>query len=186
MEEIKEGYVRVSSILAQWNHLAHVNPSVLANKCRIGTNVHEKIAAETEGIYVGLQEDEQGYFESWQVWQEEVKKDMNFIKIETRLYCDKLKITGCVDAFVNTNQKKDELYLIDYKTSASVNKKMWALQASFYHYLAVVNGYKIHTKSMFVHLKKDGKKAKVHPFECDAKLFAISMCAFRTYQYLNG
>lgn len=186
MEEIKEGYTRVSSILGQWNHFAHINPEVLANKCRIGTNVHEKICAETEGIYINLQDDEKGYFESWEVWKEEIKEDMDFLDTETRFYCDELKITGCVDALVSITAKGDKLYLIDYKTSASPNKKMWALQASFYHYLANVNGYNMSTNALFVHLKKDGKKAKVYHFECDESLFNVALGALHSYRYLNG
>ena len=178
METIKEGYTRVSTILAQWNHLAHIDKDVLANKCRIGTNVHAKIAAETDGIFLELQPDEVGYFESWKKWKEEAEMEME--KTEARLYTEEFKITGCVDGFTKGD------ILLDYKTSASANKKMWALQASMYHYLAEISGWQPNTDFLFIHLKKDGKKAKEIWVECTHTLRSVWMSAIETYRYFNG
>lgn len=183
MEKIQEGYTRVSSILAQWNHLAHINPKVLENKCRIGTNVHEKISSSIEGIYIELQSDEEGYFESWEKWEEELQ--IVFVETEKRFYCDLLKITGCVDAIIHPSSDESTLHIVDYKTSYSVNEKMWALQASFYHYLANKCLGEISTEVWFVHLQRDGKKAKSHVFHCENKLFEVCLSALMTYRYLN-
>jgi len=183
MEEIKEGYTRVSSILGQWNHLAHIDKDVLANKCRIGTNVHAKIGAEIDGIFLDLEADEEGYFESWNKWQKEERLDYSQMMTEERFYCDELKITGCVDAI---RIEEERGTLLDYKTSATPNKRMWALQAAFYHYLVKKSGKKIEDEVWFIHLKKDGKVAKVYNFEITPKLWEVCASALHSYRYFNG
>lgn len=183
MQQMKDGYTRVSEIIGQWNHLAHIDPQILANKCRIGSEVHEKIAAETEGIFIDTEEDTKGYLQSWNKWKEEHEKKGCYFEIEKRLYCDHLKITGCVDALVKTG---DMLTVIDYKTSASANKKMWALQASFYHYLAVQNHYDVTDVVEFIHLKKDGSMAKTVVIHCTEELWLTAKAALLTYRYFKG
>lgn len=180
--EIKEGYTRVSSILGQWNHLAHINKDVLANKCRIGSNVHAKIAAEMDGIFLQLESDEEGYFQSWEKWWIEEDLDPFLRFTEERFYCDELMITGCVDAiFVDPEGG----CIVDYKTSASVNKKMWALQAAFYHYLARKIHPHIKNEVWFVQLKKDGKPGKTYKFEITHDLWVSCLSALTTYRYFN-
>ncbi len=183
MENIKEGYTRVSTILGQWNSFAHIDPDVLSNKCRIGINVHAKISAESDGIFLELQEDEEGYFESWKKWWDKEKIASKAVFNEQRFYCDKLKITGCVDCLL---QEEDDLLIIDYKTSASANKKMWAMQAAFYHYLAKNEGHKMFNQVWFLRLKKDGKKATLYKFEMTDELWDTCLAALNTYSYFNA
>lgn len=183
MEEIKEGYTRVSEILSQWNQYAHIDPDVLANKCRIGSEVHEKIAAEVEGIYIETGEDCKGYIGSWIKWGEKYKDAVSYLDTEKRFYCDELKITGAVDAVIEAGELT---VILDYKTSAQAHKKTWALQASFYHYLATKNGVEMDPYVWFVHLKKDGKKAKNVEVHCTEELWEVAKSALHTYRYFNG
>ena len=183
MENIKEGYTRVSTILGQWNSFAHINPDVLANKCRIGTNVHAKIAAECEGIFIDLEPDEEGYFESWERWWEKEELSSKLLKTEQRFYCDDLMITGCVDALVAVDS---HLIIVDYKTSASANKKMWALQAAFYHYLVKSPYTNLKNEVWFPRLKKEGKKATHYKFEITDELWETCLSALKTYRYFNA
>lgn len=183
MEEIKEGYTRVSQIIGQWNQYSHINPQVLANKCRIGTEVHEKIAAEVQGIFLDTNEDCEGYIESWIKWREDFPKPLHYAETEKRLYCDELMITGAVDAIIEAG---DLRVILDYKTSATPNKKTWALQAAFYHYL--VNKEREGETDpyvWFVHLKKDGKKAKNIEIHCTEELWEAAKSALHTYRYFN-
>ena len=55
--EIKEGYTRVSEILGKRSDFSMIDPQVLANKCRIGTNVHERINLEIQGIFMDSEDD---------------------------------------------------------------------------------------------------------------------------------
>lgn len=181
--EIKEEYTRVSKILNQWNQLAHIDPKVLSNKCRIGTNVHEKINAELQGIFLDLREDEKNYFHSWEKWWKESEMSSNLVCTEKRFYCDSLKITGCVDALV---KGKNGMHVVDYKTSHSVNKKIWPLQGAFYRHLASLSGDKISPDVWFVKLAKDGKKGRVYHFEIDDYIWDVCQSALETFRYLNG
>lgn len=181
MEEIKKGYTRVSQIIGQWNQYSHIDPHVLANKCRIGTEVHEKITAEIEGIFLEIGEDGKGYVESWMEWKESHSSTLNYLETEKRFYCHDLKITGAVDAVVEIG---DLLVIVDYKTSATANKKIWALQASFYHYL-VNKEMQTDPYVWFVHLKKDGKKARNVEIHCTEDLWEVAKSAFHTYRYFN-
>lgn len=178
-----EGYTRVSSIIGQWNHLAGIDPWVLENKARIGTEVHEKITADLEGIFVEETEEIMGYIKSWMAFSKEDAKEYKNIMTEQRFFCDELKITGQIDGIFEN--EKGEKFIIDYKTSASAHKKTWFLQAAFYWYLAKKNGLDISDKVIFVNLKKDGKKAKSHEFHCDEKIWKICLAALETFRYFN-
>lgn len=183
MEEIKEGYTRVSQILGQWNHLAHIPTHILENKCRIGSEVHDTIAAEVEGIYLEGQEDTKGYIQSWTQWAIERQDDIEYLLTEKRFYCDNLKITGKVDAIINLGESQ---VIVDYKTSAKAFEKMWALQAAFYYYLIIQNNVHVDPHVMFLHLQKDGTKAKEIDIYCNEELREEAMRALGTYRYFHG
>ena len=180
--EIKEGYTRISKIIGQWNQFAHIDPYVLENKCRIGTNVHKKIDAELHGIFIEPLHDEKKYFESWEKWWEKEENNLTIISHEKRFYCDKLKLTGCIDALVTDGNRK---FIIDYKTSASVNKKTWSLQAAFYHYLVSENELQIDDEVLFLKLKKDGKTPASYRFKITPDLWSVCQSALSTYRYFN-
>lgn len=181
MTEIKEGYTRVSSIVGQWNNFAHIPKHILENKCRIGRNVHEKIAADFNGIFLDLQADESPYYESWLAWRE--THELRRCFPESRMYCDKLKITGAIDLMEKIGNK---FLVIDYKTSATVNIKTWSMQAAFYHYLAKENGFHPTDNVLFLNLKKDGSEAVEHRISITDELWATCESALRCYRYFNG
>lgn len=178
---IKEGYTRVSSILGQWDKFGHIDPKVLANKCRIGTEVHQSIEAYIKhGI---TPSDNLGYFESYRDW--ESKSGAINVTTEQRFYCDKLQITGCVDAIVRFEDRK-EFVMIDYKTSVQESPKSWPLQACFYHYLAITNCVPIGDRIIFLKLDKDGKEAKVFEYQYSTQLMNVCMSALNCYRWLNS
>lgn len=178
--EIKEGYTRVSEILSPWSDFSHIDPVVLANKCRIGTNVHERISCDEGGIFVELQEDERPYYDSWIAWRKE--NPVEILHSERRMYSDTFKLTGCIDAIVESGSKK---ILLDFKTSASANKKMWALQGALYHWLCIENGDMISDEFWFLQLVKNGKGAKLHKFFITSELTLSAISAVNIYRYFN-
>jgi len=199
MDDIKPGYTRVTEILGQWNTDIQVDGetiakafagsrnaidiSVLSNKANIGTNVHRAIEGYLEGFEVKLEEKEQGYFQSFLGWY--AKSKVNIVESEKRYYCDKLGITGCVDALVRFPDS-DDLILVDYKTSAQENPKMWPLQATFYHYLVSETGLKISDRLLFLKLEKKGFPASVFEYKFTPKLLQICKCACTCYRYINS
>jgi hypothetical protein len=182
MDTIKPGYTRVSSILGQWDTFGHIDPVVLQNKCNIGTRVHETIDAHHKNIYLPLDNAAKGYFDSYVRWEEVVKP--NVIKNEERYYCDKLMITGQVDAII-TFPGDGRLVLIDYKTSAQESPKTWPLQACFYHYLASQAGVELSDRLIFIKLDKTGQMPKIYEYQYSRQLWDVCLAAWTTYRYRN-
>lgn len=182
MEEIKEGYIRVSDLLDVWTDFKHIDPHVLENKARIGTNVHEKISAELNGYFIDLAPDEEGYFESWLRWYEKNDKTP-YLEWERRFYSDEFLVTGQVDAI--KEREDGTIQIIDYKTSASPSLERWGFQAGWYYLLAKENGYDVEPEVTILNLKKDGKAAKEYKIQCDKALLHVCVSALYPYRYFK-
>lgn len=180
---IREGYTRVTEILRQWDTFGHIDKDVLERKQEIGTNVHSAIKAHFEGIYFPLSEVEQPYFDSFMVWHDFTCPKI--IESEERLYDDSLMITGAIDALIKFPHER-ETVLVDFKTSASPNQKMWTLQAGFYSMLAKNNGKSISNRVLFLQLNPKGKMGKIHEFEITEYVTQTCLAALKTYRYLNS
>lgn len=182
MEEIKEGYTRVSEIVGQWNHLAHIPKHIIENKAQIGTEVHDQICAMVNGIYLETPEEAQKYLGSFLGWWNEVRNNIEILETEKRFYCDIYKITGKVDAIVSTGNK---LIVLDYKTSSQPNEKLWALQGGFYYYLAREHCYDVEDCVWFLHCQKDGSPAEVIPIQITPEIWEVCESALKTFHYLK-
>lgn len=197
MEDIKQGYTRVSTILnilpslmnteddgrEVWGFpLQEINQEMLKNKCIIGTNVHGAIHAWSSGEFFPLNECEKGYFASFSKWQYLTR--LVCVKSELRMYDETLKITGAID-MLGEIQGNKSLMLIDFKTSAASDKKKWPLQAAFYHHLLKVNGFSPQETVLFVQLDKKGEMPKCHEFFIDNKLKTLMISAYNIYKHLT-
>ncbi len=183
MESVDQEYTRVSSILAQWDTYGHIDKEVLQRKCDIGTRVHEAIDNHQKGIYTPLDESTSGYFESYLLWEKNVKP--NILHNEQRFYCKDLMITGQVDAIITT---KDIPYpsLLDYKTSFEESKKMWPLQACFYRYLAMKNMIDLSELMYFLKLDKRGGLPQLFTYKFTEELWEVCKAALQCYHYIKG
>jgi hypothetical protein len=179
---IRDGYTRISSILGQWDKFGHIDPAVLAHKAEIGTRVHEAIEAHISGAPDIGDFEGRGYFESYLKWQE--KSGVVTVQTEQRLYCDKLKITGAVDALVKF-PGGEALTIVDYKTSAQEAPKTWPLQGCFYHYLATVNDIPTCPRIIFLKLDKKGGEAKAFEYFYSKQLMNTCLSALNCYRWLN-
>lgn len=188
-------YVRVSEVLNRLRDRSGINPVVLEEKGRIGTEVHQNIyELETEGMpffdlfpmrdraglikatVEGKEHWERrgvGYYNSYVAW----KKDQEcsyflhpnpISKVEGRFYDDVLMITGQIDALINMPSKELPV-LTDFKCSYSADLEIWEMQAHFYYYLLEINGIKVHPEFCWLQLKKDGKSPKEHWMKFDEK-----------------
>ncbi|MBE3085172.1 MAG: PD-(D/E)XK nuclease family protein [Bacteroidetes bacterium] len=182
MEDIKKGYTRVSNIVGQWNKFDKIDKDVLANKCAIGTRVHEAIDADCKGAYLPLDEPDSLYFESYEKWKNQTA--FSIVKNEERYYCDSLMITGKPDAIIKM-PNEEGLVVIDYKTCISEYKKDWQLQGCFYHYLASKNGIELSPRMLFIKLDKTGELPKVYEYTYTKQLWQICVCAYNCYRYNN-
>lgn len=156
-------YARVSEILKPFTNFSHIDPAVLENKARIGTEVHKAIAEDLPGNFPVLSEDCMGYFESYLKWKD--ASEVSLRESEQRYYCSSKMITGQIDALFylpkDCLNPESAPTLIDFKTSASESKETWPMQAHLYHYLLSKNAIMIHPIMFFVKLDKLGNLPQV-------------------------
>lgn len=158
-------YARVSEILKPFSDFSHIDPNVLANKCRIGTQVHAAIEAEVAGEFPVLQADSYGYFKSFLKWNLELEPV--FEQSERRYFSDKHMLTGQIDALVGFGGGYP--VLVDFKTSASEGES-WPLQAHLYGLLLEENGVLVQPRYLFIKLDKRGEDPKVFEYKFDKGL----------------
>jgi hypothetical protein len=178
---IKPGYIRVSQILGQWDRFGGINEEVLKKKCALGTEVHDAIKAHHQDVALPVAGGE-GYFESFDNWF--TASGVTIHTFAERMYCDKLKLTGEIDAIVRFSGS-DELVIVDWKTSSASDDLYWKLQGQFYHYLCTVNEIKVGPRFLFIKLDKQGKLPKVREYQVSSSLMNICISAYTCYKYLN-
>lgn len=172
-----KSYLRVSEILGRLQDFSKIDPEVLAEKCRIGTNVHESILQDSLGDFPLLEtERAAAYFGSYAIFK--AKEKPTYKMQVPRLYDDELMITGEIDGLVEGSLNVP--YIIDWKCSANANEEIWEMQAHFYWYLLKSNNIEIAPNMKWVNLRvrktwEEGKcgekiaryhaaKPKVHDF----------------------
>lgn len=173
-----EDYLRVTEVLSPFSGLDQIDPIVLENAARRGTNVHLALDAFIEGLPMKIEDPSYGgYLHSALGFL--LKK--NFVTKPKRFFDDDLMITGECDAIY-----KDEsgLVLVDFKTS-SKESKTWMLQGSAYAHLARKAGYDI-KRIEFVHLLKDGKPCKIYEYEEDFELYLKCLDVYRYFFEKKG
>lgn len=182
MEEIKQGYTRVSSILGQWDKFGHIDKDVLARKAAIGTRIHETIKDHIDGIFSPLDDNISGYLDSYLLWEKNVKPEI--IQSEKRYYCDKMMITGQVDCIARLPGESLPI-LIDFKTSVQESPTIWPLQAGFYHHLSKVNGLELSDRVLFLRLSKKGELPVIHEYIVTKSLWNVCLASWICYRHLN-
>ena len=171
-EEIKKGYLRVTTMLSPFSGMHTIPQHILDNACERGTYVHKKI----EAYELGFSSEEsnpdwEGYFQSYLKWATGKK----FLPVPDRFYDDELMLTGEIDAMY---QDGDSIVIADFKTPAK-ESKTWAIQATAYSYLAKKNGLNV-TAVEFVKLEKDGTFPMVYTYRENMDLFSKIL---ETYRY---
>ncbi len=188
-EEIKPGYTRVTEILKPWNNFDGIPKDILEAKRQIGVKVHDAIRTYYDGFPVEpLQSDVGPYFDSFLEWQNATKGRTGRIAPETRFYDDSLMITGSPDAILRIPDR-DNLVMVDWKTSASYTKKMgttWSLQGTFYHHLLLYNEVpNVDTVFWFIQLDPHGKMPKVREFEYTTEGMTSCIAALHMHKLYN-
>lgn len=146
---IKEGYTRITSVIAPFTGYDKIPAKILQNAADRGTRVHMASFEYMIGMEPFMIEEERPYFDSFLKWYDpRMRKPI----IEQRFYSDEYELTGEIDLLVpNTDDLVTSYTMYDLKTSAKPNKT-WCLQAAGYKMICPLNI----TKAIFIHLKKDG------------------------------
>jgi len=186
LEIIKEGYTRVSQILGQWDKYSGIDPAVLDNKIRIGTNVHEAINMFNLCLPYSLKEDERPYMESYLQWYD--ASPFILIESEKRYYDEEAKITGAIDAVMHFKNDPindgGQIVLCDWKCSYAEDPLNWPLQGAMYYDLLKKNGVEsLARKCRFVKFDKHGGMPKVYEYEITKELLLVAEAAKVTYFY---
>ena len=164
MEEILEGYTRVSRFLSMIKDLSHIDPVVLKNKADLGTAVHEAIhtyITQHRKRKIFTNPKEEGYLDSYILWHKLINP--KYTHLETRLYDHQLKITGAFDGLGYVGGK---LALIDFKCTSQASHETWPLQGTFYDHLIQVNNMVPDSipRYLFIQLSPYGRMPKVHEY----------------------
>ncbi len=173
-----KSYARVTSVLRPFSDYGHIDKAVLANKCRIGTEVHQAIADDIDRAFPLVGPDTDGYFTSFSKWKHRLNPQ--FIYSEQRYFCHEKMITGQIDSIIQF-PGSDEIVLIDFKTSTQASPVVWPMQAHLYHYLLHSNGIKVSNRFLFLKLDKYGNYPVVFQYEFDANTHARCMLAIKEY-----
>jgi hypothetical protein len=181
---IKEGYTRVTEILSQWDKYSFIPQEILERKKTIGTTVHQAIIDHNSGLPIVLTDDEGGkYFQSYLLWHRIEKFEI--VKDSQRYYSDNLMITGEIDALVKY-QGRNELILVDWKTSASTDALAWEMQAMFYMHLLRINGVEnLAPYAFFVKLDKDANLPKLFRYDYSEAVMDDCYAAVKTYRRMK-
>lgn len=155
-------YIRVSTIIA---HLAgsydDIPAEILANKAKIGSEVHEMCQKYILGDSNVSSENfrSRNYFNCFKKFC-----DLGILckplLCEERFFDDDLGISGQIDLVCHVEGKKQP-NLIDLKTSAKVSSAFWTLQGSLYAYMISKSKPELNISDtvIFMQLKETG-----HPY----------------------
>lgn len=177
--ESREKYIRISTILEPFSGMDKIDPEIVANAARRGTQVHLICEAIATGFGdVGVDDETAPYIKSFMYWWD---TSPEVISMEERLYDDELQITGKFDFLIKT---KDGLAIIDLKTSYQ-ESKTWPVQGNAYAYLASKSGYDI-KKIYFIHLKRDGSPPRIYDYPVDHSLFLDTYRIYKHFYYTKN
>lgn len=172
-------YARVTDILRPFADFSHIDPAVLENKARIGTNAHEAIEDDIAGDFPVPGSCAFGYFKSYLEWKKHLRP--HFVQSEKRYFDDARMITGQIDALVILNPKDIIPTLIDFKTSSVESKDTWPMQAHLYAYLLKSNNIEVQPRFLFVKLDKYGSIPKVFPYQWNENTHSRCMGAIDSF-----
>ena len=128
-----------------------VDMAVLDKAARRGTAVHNAIENYSNFGIVDIDPELKGYFDAYLKWLEEYKP--RTLANECRVYHKVMRYAGTADMPVEIG---GENILVDFKTSASVNKMLTGVQLEAYAKAYESHGLSFDGKAI-LHLQKTGK-----------------------------
>lgn len=121
----------VTQLLKPLYDFSSINPIVLENAAKRGTEVHYAIEKYIKYGYLStLEGDAQLYFEQFLLWGKDNNVNRENFACEIIVYCKTYNFTGCIDLIYKDTQ--DKYHLLDIKTSSVADTKTWSVQLSGY------------------------------------------------------
>lgn len=136
---------------------AGIRPETLQAAAERGTEVHSAIEDYVTLGITDISEARRGYFEAFLRWM----KDYNVqpLSVEHRAYHPALGYAGTLDMLCTLSKGDTDpqvLTLVDFKTSATVNKMLTGVQLEAYEQMLAATGLQVEQKAI-VHLQADGR-----------------------------
>lgn len=172
MDNIPEGYVRVTEVLKPYSDFTQIDPNVLARAADRGCRVHKYCETYALGLFLpDIDNDCKSYVEAFIRWFDERVNEV--LHTECRLNSEKHKLSGQID-MICTLKNCEKVCLIDIKTPAQ-GSFTWSLQTAAYKLLAMqCRGLEIERRVCLKLPKKEGANASTIEYmdhERDQTLF---------------
>lgn len=157
-----------------------IDEEVLNRAAARGTAVHNAIENYIKFDIRDIPEEHEGYFEAFLKWFEEHKVEP--YGDEVRLYHKSLMYAGTADMFASVDGIDT---LIDFKTSAAVQKMLCGVQLEAYdRAIQSHTGGKGFERKAIVHLKKDGSYQMIEYSSNDMECWRVftALLTVRNYK----
>lgn len=145
-----------------------------------GTKVHKAITAHLNDKFYMVDDETATYFDAYLKFKQENK--FSLFGTEKRFFCDKLMITGEVDALM-LFEGFERPMIVDFKTSRLENAPIWILQGAFYYYLLRTNGIEVEKKYRFIQLGGNYGMYFIREYEFNEGLLDVCHAALTAHKY---
>jgi len=175
---IPEGYIRVTELLSELYNYVGVDPYVLENAKKRGTEVHRLCELYSQNIFINENEEYRGYVNSFKNWFNTYVSSVYIT--EERINHHEYKITGKIDALIYI-KGDNALTLLDIKTS-KFHHGGWPLQTAAYKLLFEQCKKIPIARRIVLQLDKEGGKAHIHEYldhKKDEKKFLHALWQYR-------
>lgn len=173
----------VTQILIPWSDFSKVPQHTLDEAIRRGLAVHRSCAAYASNLWSPpLEEQHQGYFESFKKWFGSTVEEV--IAVEPELVHPVYQYVGHPDLIARL--KGDKCFtLVDYKTPAA-QQKSWKVQLAAYVELGSQTEYKPE-RTIALRLNKEGKMPIINEYTGTlAADFSIFLACLQAYKFFKG
>ena len=141
-----------------------------------GTAVHQAIETYVEYGFEDVPYDIEGYFDAFMKWY--AAHEMNVLCIEQMVFHPILRYAGTIDMLAVID---GVITLVDFKTSAKVQKELCAIQLEAYDRALASLGQSV-DKRVIVHLQKNGRVDEI-PFAKDSKCWSVFSALLTIHNY---
>jgi hypothetical protein len=176
MEDIREDFTRVTSVLEAYTDFSSIPEEVLDKACKRGTEAHAAIETFLKYGY----ESNNIFLESYMKWHN-IMKPSNCIP-ERRIYNEEYKLTGAVDMICKLD---GQWCLVDFKTPVS-KSKTWLPQVAAYKWLCDMEGETPISRILVLQIDRKGKMPKVTEYTDEyEKGIRLYQSALELHRYFN-
>lgn len=158
---------------------AGVDEAVLQMAADRGTAVHNAIENYLKFGIEDIDDQYRGYFDAFLKWYEEF--DVKPLATESKVYHKTLRYAGTADMPAIVGR---ENVLIDFKTSASVNKMLTGIQLEAYAKAYESHGVYFDGKAI-LHLKSNGKYSWVYYDKNDFESWDVFGALMKVYNHIR-